>query len=206
MTSSLWIAAQPLVLASKSATRRALLQAARLPVECEAPDVDERLLDEEARSSGADGQEVAALLARAKAVEVSRRRPGCVVLGADQTLACEGRIFDKPVDRGAAADQLEFLQGKTHSLHAAAALARDGVVLAECGDVARLSVRAFSPGFLETYLDLAGPAVTTSVGAYQVEGLGVHLFEQIEGSHFTVLGLPLLAVLAALRGLGLVAE
>jgi nucleoside triphosphate pyrophosphatase len=194
---SLWLADRPLLLASKSAGRRLLLQGAGIPIEVLAADIDERAI--EARASLGDPGEVAALLARAKAVAVSVQQPGRLVLGADQTLALGQRRFSKPADRAAARDQLKVLRGQTHALHSAVAIVRDGRPQFEHCTVARLTMRAFSDKFLESYLDAAGDAVTASVGAYQVESVGVQLFERIEGEHSTILGLPLLPVLDALR-------
>ncbi len=194
---SLWLADKPLVLASKSASRRALLQGAGIPIEVLATDIDERGI--EAKADVADPGAVAALLAREKALAVSVQQPGRLVIGADQTLALGQRRFAKPADRAAAREQLKVLRGQSHTLHSAVAIVRDGKPVFEHCAVARLVMRAFSDGFLESYLDAAGDAVTASVGAYQVEGLGVHLFERIEGDHSTILGLPLLPLLAALR-------
>ena len=194
---SLWLANQPLVLASKSASRRFLLESAGIPIEISVADVDERGI--EAKASLADPGAVAGLLAREKALAVSAQRPGRMVLGADQTLALGQRRFSKPADRAAAREQLKILRGQVHALHSAVAIARDGRVIFEHCAVARLAMRAFSDRFLESYLDAAGGAVTASVGAYQVEGVGVQLFERIEGDHSTILGLPLVPVLDVLR-------
>ena len=198
---TLWLAEEPLLLASKSAVRRALLQAAGIEVETEAADIDERTI--EAQAGLSDPGEVAKLLAREKARTVSLKQPGRVVLGADQTLALGARRFSKAADRAAARDQLRALRGKTHALHSAVAVMRDGAVLFERVAVARLTMREFSDGFLESYLDAVGDAATTSVGGYQLEGLGVQLFERIDGDHFTILGLPLLPLLQWMRGAGL---
>ncbi len=194
---SLWLADKPLVLASKSASRRALLQGAGIPIEVLAADIDERGI--EAKANLADPGAVAALLAREKALAVSVQHADRLVIGADQTLALGQRRFSKPADRTAAREQLKALRGQSHALHSAVAIMRDGKSVFEHCAVARLTMRAFSDGFLESYLDVAGDAVLASVGAYQVEGLGVQLFEHIEGDHSTILGLPLLPVLAALR-------
>jgi septum formation protein len=132
---------------------------------------------------------------------VDLRRP---VLGADQTLACGDRRFSKPADRAAAAEQLRGLRGRTHELHSAIALVRDGEALFELVDTARLTMRDFSDRFLEDYLDMAGDAALASVGGYQLEGIGIHLFERVEGDYFTILGLPLLPLLAFLRRNGFV--
>ena len=200
----LWLAVQPLLLASKSASRRSLLEAAGVPIEIHPADIDERGI--EARAALQGPGEVAALLAREKARAVAAAKPGRAVLGADQTLALDTTRFSKPKDRTAAAEQLRALRGKIHALHSAIAVVRDGAVLFEHVAVARLTMRAFSEAFLQAYLDAVGTAVTTSVGAYQVEGTGVQLFERIEGDHSTILGLPLVPLLDWLRREGLLAE
>lgn len=196
----LWLAERPLLLASKSASRRSLLQGAGIPIEVRPADVDERGI--EAKAGVTDPGVVAALLAREKAMAVAAQQPGRLVIGADQTLALGQRRFSKPADRAAAREQLKVLRGQSHALHSAVAIVRDGKALFEHCAVARLSMRAFTDEFLESYLDAAGDIVTASVGAYQVEGLGVQLFERIEGDHSTILGLPLLPVLEALRRAG----
>jgi septum formation protein len=196
----LWLAAAPLVLASGSAVRRQLLDAADIPVDVRPANIDERAV--EASATSADPSAIAALLACAKALRVAAEVPGRLVLGADQTLALGSRRFDKPADRAAARAQLQALAGRTHELHAAIAVASDERVLFEHAAVARLTMRPLTDAFLDRYLDAAGAAVTASVGAYQLEALGVHLFERIEGDHFTILGLPLLPLLAYLRAEG----
>ena len=197
----LWRAAQPLVLASRSAPRRAMLEAAGLPVEISLPDLDERAVEAAAGPLGP--AEAAMLLAREKARAVARQKPGRLVIGADQTLALGNRLFSKPAGRAQAAEQLRLLAGGTHELHSAVAVARDGKLVFADVSIARMTMRRLDLAEIEAYLDQAGEAVTTSVGAYQLEGLGVHLFERIEGDHFTILGLPLLPLLAFLRGEGL---
>ena len=163
----LWLAAQPLVLASKSAIRSAVLRAAGVPIEVQPADIDERAIEQ--GSAACDPGEVAALLAREKAAAVAACLPGRLVLGADQTLALGERRFSKPADRAAAREQLKALRGQTHELHTAIALVREGTVLFEHREAARLTMRAFSDGFLDDYLDAAGAAVTASVGGYQLE-------------------------------------
>ena len=160
-------------------------------------DIDERALQQGSKLS-APG-EIAGLLAREKARWVSARRAGHYVIGADQTLALGNRLFNKPDGRAAAAEQLRALSGQTHELHSAIAVVLDGKIMFETVAVARMTMRPLSGDDIRIYLDEAGEAVTTSVGAYQLEGLGVHLFERIEGDHFTILGLPLLPLLAFLR-------
>lgn len=196
----LWLAEQPLVLASKSAVRHTLLREAGIPVEVEPADVDERAV--EAANAPRAAAEVAALLAREKARAVAARRSGRLVLGADQTLALGERRFSKPADRAAARAQLTALRGRTHELHTAIALMRDGCVLFEHRESARLTMRAFSDRFLEDYLDAIGAAVTASVGGYQLERLGIQLFECVEGDHFVILGLPLIPLLCHAREAG----
>jgi septum formation protein len=199
---ALWLPAEPLVLASKSAVRRMVLEAAGIPVEAVPADIDERGL--EARRPAAGPGEVALMLAREKAKAVAATLPGRVVVGADQTLALGTRRFSKPADAAAARAQLTALRGRTHELHSAVAVVRDGTVAHETVAVARLTMREFSDSFLDRYLAEAGPAVTASVGGYQLERLGIHLFDQVEGDHFTVLGLPLLPLLGFLRALRVV--
>jgi septum formation protein len=197
----LWLSPAPLILASKSQVRRDMLEAAGLPVETLPADIDERAIEKESGAAGPAA--VALLLAKEKARAVSRGRTGRVVLGADQTLALGNKRFSKPANRDAARAQLLEFRGRTHELHSAAVLLRDGVVLSELHSAAKLTMRPFSDEFLERYLDAAGPAVTQSVGGYQLEKSGVQLFEHIEGDHFTILGLPLLALLHSLRNLKL---
>jgi septum formation protein len=197
---SLWLADQPLVLASKSAIRGDILRAAGLAIDVCPADIDERTIEQ--GSAARDPGEIAALLAREKAHAVAARLPGRVVLGADQTLALGERRFSKPADRAAAREQLKLLRGKTHQLHTAIALVREGVTLFEHREAARLTMRAFSDRFLEHYLDVAGAAVTASVGGYQLEKTGIQLFERVEGDHFVILGLPLLPLLLHLRQAG----
>ncbi len=204
--SSLWLSGQPLVLASGSAIRRAMLEAAGIPVEVARATIDERALEEAARNRGADAAAVAAELARAKALDVARRLPGRIVLAADQTLDLDGEALHKPPDLAAAKRQLRLLSGRSHVLHAAAAIATTGDVVFEATNAATLAMRPLSDAMIERYAQAAGPAILDSVGAYQLEGVGIHLFDTIAGDHFTILGLPLLAVLAGLRQLGAVAN
>lgn len=203
---SLWLGSQPLVLASKSRVRQAVLDGAGIPIEVRPADLDERTIEaNENNGRRADASAVALLLAKKKAVAVAGEMPGRVVLGADQTLAYEGGRLSKPKDRGAAAEQLRMLRGKTHSLHSAIAIVRDGEELFSHVQVAILTMRDFSERFLQAYLDAVGDDAMRSVGAYQLEGLGSHLFAEVEGDYFTVLGLPLLPLLDFLRRSGLLA-
>lgn len=194
----------PLVLASGSATRVAMLRAAGLEFDIVHPDVDETALyqmavtEDDTVSPGS----IAVLLARAKAVEVSLRYPHALVIGGDQVLALGHDVIFKAVDLDGARRTLARLKGQTHSLHAAAALAMDGRADWSAQDTARLTMRDFSPAFLDDYLERAGSTLISSVGCYQIEGLGLNLFEKVSGHHSTILGLPLLALLAELRARG----
>jgi septum formation protein len=187
----------PLVLASKSAARQALLGAAKIPFEAEVADIDERAV--EAQFGLATPDAIAAHLARAKALHVSAARGGRLVLGADQTLALGARRFSKPGNSAQAADQLRALSGKTHTLHSAIAVASDGAIVFEHVAAARMTMRLLGDAFIAAYLLEVGPKVMTSVGAYQVEGAGIQLFDKIDGDHSTILGLPLLPLLDFLR-------
>jgi septum formation protein len=186
-----------LVLASGSLSRREMLSAAGVAFEVQPAVMDERgfelgLADQ---SPGA----VALALAEAKALAVSRLRPGALVLGSDSLVEVAGRRFDKPSSRENAAEHLRLFSDKSMTLHSAAALARDGAVVWSHGEHATLHVRVLSEAFIAAYLAAEWPAVGACVGAFRIEAMGVQLFENIEGSHFTVLGMPLLPVLAALR-------
>jgi nucleoside triphosphate pyrophosphatase len=193
----LWLEPQPLVLASRSDVRGKILAAAGLRFEIRPSIVDERAI--EAQAGINDPVDVARHLAHAKANAVAASLPGRVVLGADQTLARGAKRFTKPADSSVASEQLRDLRGRTHELHSALALVRDGTLLFSCVDSARLTMRNFSDRYLKEYLDLAGNAALKSVGGYQLEGMGIHLFERVEGDYFTILGLPLLPLLAYLR-------
>jgi septum formation protein len=194
---SLWRGKYPLILASQSRARQALLANAGIDFEAVPAEIDERAIQQ---ASGLSAPEdIAALLAREKARLVSTRQPGQFVIGADQTLALEQRLFSKPAGRAQAAEQLRALAGHGHELHSAVAVAREGRILFEATAFARMTMRRLGDADIDAYLDAAGEGVTSSVGAYQLEGLGVHLFERIEGDHFTILGLPLLQLLAFLR-------
>jgi septum formation protein len=200
----LWLAEEPLVLASRSRVRQMLLAAADIPVEVCPADLDERRLEAGALSLAPGA--IAALLAREKAAAVERLSPGRLTLGADQTLALDGERFTKPTDQAAARAQLRALCGRTHELHSAIAFVQNAIVLFEHVGVARLTMRSFSDRFLDLYLDAVGSAATASVGGYQIEGLGVQLFERVDGDYFTVLGLPLMEALDFLRRQGCLAR
>jgi septum formation protein len=194
---ALWLAPQPLVLASRSDIRGKILAAAGLRFEIRPSRIDERAI--EANADFTDAAAAARHLAHAKADVVAASLPGRLVLGADQTLARGAKRFGKPVSRAEAAEQLRALRGRTHELHSALALVRDGEALFACVNSARLTMRNFSDQFLNEYLGLAADAAMNSVGAYQLEGIGIHLFERVEGDYFTILGLPLMPLLAFLR-------
>lgn len=199
---ALWIDRDPLILASTSATRLQLVQAAGIAVEARNSAIDEREVEKEHRVENESAEAIALLLAREKALAVSRREPGRLVLGADQTLACDGHKFDKPANMEAARSQILALSGRTHYLHSAGVLARDGVPVFSVVSTAGLAMPKMSSAFVDRYLASIGEAALRSVGGYQLEGLGVQLFSNIEGDYFTILGLPLLPLLQALRELG----
>jgi septum formation protein len=189
-----WNCETPLVLASKSAARQALLAAAGIPFETVASGIDERVVDTPMLKKGAFPADIAAALAQAKAQAVSAFWPGRLVLGADQTLSLDGRIYTKPATLAEAHTQLLGFE-----LHAALCIMRDGKVLFESLSTARLTCRNFDSDFVDRYMKAAGDSVLASVGAYQLEGLGIHLFETVDGDQATILGLPLLPLLAFLR-------
>jgi septum formation protein len=194
---SLWRGRYPLILASQSRARQALLANAGIDFEAVPAEIDERVIQQASGLSAPD--DIAALLAREKARLVSMRQPGQFVIGADQTLALGKQLFSKPAGRAQAAEQLRALAGRGHELHSAVAVACEGRILFEAAAIARMTMRQLTEAEIEAYVSAVGEVVTSSVGAYQLEGLGVHLFERIEGDHFTILGLPLLQLLAFLR-------
>ena len=187
-----------LILASASVSRRQMLQNAGLDFSVETSGVDEDEVKLSLSAEKATPQDIAETLAELKAKRVSMRHPTAMVIGADSTLSCNGRLFDKPPTMAAARQQLQALAHQTHELHSSVVVARGGVRLWHCNDRARLTMRPLPDAFLDAYLARAGEAVTSSVGAYQLEGVGAHLFTKVEGDYFTILGLPLLPLLSFL--------
>lgn len=200
---TVWRERQSLILASQSAVRKSLLANAGIAVETIPADIDERSIQQ--NSGLKDPGEIAALLACEKATFISAKFPDRYVVGADQTLALGDQLFSKPANRTAAAAQITTLSGQTHALHSAVSVVKGGVTLFSHVSVARMTMRALTGSEIAAYVDEAGDAVTASVGAYQLERTGVHLFDRIEGDHFTILGLPLLPLLAFLRSRNLLA-
>ncbi len=196
-----------LVLASQSTSRRALLAAADVPHEAASPGVDEDAAKAGLRAAGVDARGLADALAELKALKLSRQRPSDLVLGCDQVLVLEdGSTLDKAESRDEARAQLSLLRGSTHRLVAAAVIAEGGIPIWRHIDIAKMMMRDFSDEFLDLYLDVEWPAVSGCVGCYRLESRGVQLFSRVEGSHFTVLGLPLFQVLDYLRTRGIIAS
>ncbi|WLR92481.1 Maf-like protein [Shinella zoogloeoides] len=192
----------PLILASQSPFRRMLMENAGLPFRAQAAEIDERAVETELAAGNPTPQQVAEALAIEKARNVAGRNPGALVIGSDQTLSLEGRVFHKPADMAEAKAHLTAMAGRTHSLNCGIALVRDGETLWNNVSVAHLTMRPLSEQFIDRHLARVGTRVLASVGAYQLEGEGVQLFERIDGDYFTILGLPLLPLLAKLRDLG----
>ncbi|WP_156460379.1 Maf family protein [Devosia sp. Root635] len=188
-----------LILASQSATRKALLEQAGLAFSCQPAHIDERLLEEAALDGGGNGRDVALVLAEKKAAAIAATNAGAIVIGADQTLSLGPTLLHKPANRAEAAAQLDYLRGKTHRLHAAVALVRDDVLLWSGVETAELTLRDFTSEERDDVLDREGDAAFASVGGYRLEGPSIRLFETVSGDYFTILGLPLLPLLAALR-------
>jgi len=192
----------PLILASQSPFRRMLMENAGLAFETQAAQIDERAAETALAASNPTPQEIAQALAVEKARDVASRNPGALVIGSDQTLSLDGRVFHKPADMTEAKDHLTAMSGRTHSLNCGIALVRNGETLWRHVSVAHLTMRPLTEDFIDRHLARVGRRVLASVGAYQLEGEGVQLFERIEGDYFTILGLPLLPLLAKLRDLG----
>ena len=190
-----------LILASQSNTRKTLLEQAGLVFSAQPADIDERGIETQALAHGADARDVALLLAQKKAEAVSALHQGAYVIGADQTLALGTELLHKPADRAAAAAQLDHLRGKTHRLHVGVTLVQNGVALWSDLQTAELTMRDFSAAEREDILDREGEALLSSVGGYRLEGPSIRLFETVSGDYFTILGLPLLPLLAALRAI-----
>lgn len=193
---------EKLVLASGSPFRKAMLVSAGVDVEAVPAEIDERAVEAPLQDSGVSPEDVAVILAEAKALEVSERRPGALVLGCDQTLSLGDEVFHKPADMEGARRHLLALSGKTHQLNSAAVLVRNGEVLWRHVGIANLTMRKLEPAFIGRHLARVGDKALASVGAYQIEGEGIQLFEKVEGDHFTIVGLPLLPLLSELRRLG----
>lgn len=191
-----------LILASASPTRERLLRQAGISFVVEPPEIDERAAERPLTETGASADDIATALAMTKAAVVSERFAADLVIGADQTLEIDGERLNKPADMGAARRQLLRLRGRTHELNTAVCCARAGEIVWQHMATARLTMRPFSPEFLGRYLALAGPRALDSVGAYQIEGHGIQLFDDIDGDYFAILGLPLMPLLAFLRAQG----
>lgn len=197
MTQSLWRAPEPLILASGSAGRQHVLRAAAIPFEAIPAGIDERAIEAGVASRNPD--DVALILARAKAAFVAADAPRRYVLGADQVASCGDQLFGKPASIAAAADLLRFLSGRRHRLHSAIVLLRDGVSLLETVVHADMVMRPLGESFIAHYLEIIGERALASAGAYQVEGVGAHLFSAVTGDHWTIMGLPLMPLLECLR-------
>ena len=191
-----------IVLASGSPFRRKMLEDAGLVIEVERPEIDERAVEAAVEGTGLTPEDLASILAEAKALDVSQKRPGALVIGTDQTLSLGDEVLHKPRDMEEARRRLLALSGKTHQLNSAVVLMRDGETVWRHVGVARLTMRDLDPGFIGRHLSRVGEKALSSVGAYQIEGEGIQLFEKIDGDHLTIVGLPLLPLLAKLRELG----
>lgn len=191
-----------IILASGSATRRLMLEQAGVPFVVHTAAVDESAIKQGMETQNAGTAQIAEALAEIKALRVAANHPEKLVIGADQMLECDGRRFDKPENLEAARAQLLALRGRLHHLTSAVVVVLNGQVLWRHSQVAHLAMRAFSPEFLDYYLAQIGPSVLSSVGAYHLEGMGAQLFSEVDGDHFTILGMPLLPLLQFLRECG----
>ncbi|MBD8556758.1 Maf-like protein [Rhizobium sp. CFBP 8762] len=192
----------PLILGSASPFRKALMENAGLTFTVQSAVIDERSIESNLEAGCHTPEQVALILAEAKALEVSNRFPDALVLGSDQTLSLGDRVFHKPVDRAGAQEHLKALSGKTHQLNSAVVLAQNAKVLWNHISTARLTMRDLSANFIERHLQRVGDTVLSSVGAYQLEGEGLQLFDHIDGDYFTIIGLPMLPLLKQLRTMG----
>ncbi len=192
----------PIILASASPSRIALMTAAAVPFTARPAPIDERMIEAPLLAAGASADHIAADLAKAKALAVGREAPEAIVIGADQTLELDGELWTKPGDMAEAREQLARLSGRTHALHTAAAVARHGVITWRESVTARLTVRPLTAAAIDAYLARVGEAALKSVGAYQIEGPGIQLFDAIDGDYFAILGLPLLPLIRYLRAEG----
>ncbi len=194
--------ADPIILASGSPFRRQMLENAGLDFRTVRPQIDERAVEKAVEGSGLTPPDLAQILAEAKAVAVSEAHPDALVVGSDQVLSLGDEVLHKPADMEEARRRLLALSGRTHELHSAVVLARDGEAVWRHVSTARLTMRPLDPGFVGRHLAEVGDAALQSVGAYQIEGRGIRLFERVDGDHFTIVGLPLLPLLAELRTRG----
>lgn len=193
-----------LVLASQSIHRKNLMENAGLEFKCQPADIDERTIELAIKDTGATPKELALILASAKALDVSQKTPDAYVIGSDQTLSLNDELFHKPEDMEAARRTLLKLSGQTHTLNSGVSIAKNGETIWQHVSIAELTMRELSPEFIGRHLSEAGESVLTSVGAYQLEKQGVQLFEKIEGDFFTIVGLPMLPILAQLRELNVI--
>lgn len=193
-----------LILASNSASRKMLMSGAKLDFTTEAAEIDERVIEAEETSRGASPPDVAVALARAKAIDVSRRNPDAHVIGSDQVLSLGDELLHKPRDMAEAGNHIRAMSGRTHHLNCGVAIAHRGEAIWADVSIARMTMRPISEAFLEKYLAMSGEGILGSVGAYHFEGPGIQLFDRIEGDYFTILGLPMLTLLAGLRKLDLI--
>lgn len=193
-----------LILASNSASRRTLMSGAKLDFTTEAAEIDERAIESAAAAGGASPPEIATALARAKAIDVSRRNPDAHVIGSDQVLSLGDELLHKPRDMTEAGTHIRAMSGRTHHLNCGVAIAHKGEAIWADVSIARMTMRPISDAFLEKYLAMSGEGILGSVGAYHFEGPGIQLFDRIEGDYFTILGLPMLTLLAGLRKLDLI--